>query len=242
MPSEIENAKPDKSQRTFARLAGFLFLWVIVTALGGSFVVSHIAGGGTFPETAKRIAEAERLYRVGLSTVFIATFCNILLAFALYGTLKPFSSLLAQLAMIFSLADSFLGLVVRMSSFVRLQLYTSSLAAGAPSAEALSGLMGRIASATESLGGISFGVSLLLFFYLFLKSRYIPRVLSLLGLFASVIWIALYFANLIFPERHALFQSMCFPPMGLAIVLTGLYLMLFAVKIELAPVAAIQAS
>ena len=69
-------------------------------------------------------------------------------------------------------------------------------------------------------------------FYLFFKSRYIPRGLSALGLFASVIWTSLYFGNLIFPEQHTLFQSICLPPMALADVLTGLYLMLFALKTE----------
>jgi hypothetical protein len=53
-----------------------------------------------------------------------------------------------------------------------------------------------------------------------------------LGLFASVIWTALYFASLVFPERHALLQCICFPPMALAEVVTGFYLMLFAVGKE----------
>jgi hypothetical protein len=56
------------------------------------------------------------------------------------------------------------------------------------------------------------------------------RVLSALGLSASVLWTGLYFANLVFPEQHALFQYICLPPMGLADVITGFYLMLFAVK------------
>jgi hypothetical protein len=53
-----------------------------------------------------------------------------------------------------------------------------------------------------------------------------------LGLFASVIWTALYLASLVFPERHALLQYICFPPMALAEVVTGFYLMLFAVGKE----------
>src|SRR5215469_6105603 len=78
--------------------------------------------------------------------------------------------------------------------------------------------------------GICFGVSSLLFFYLFFKSRYVPRILSALGLSASVIWTGLYFANLVFPEQHAVFQYICWPLMAVAEVTTGFYLMLFAVK------------
>ena len=87
--------------------------------------------------------------------------------------------------------------------------------------------MRRIADTTENLGGICFGIGSFLFFYLFFQSRYIPRALAALGLCASIIWTTLYFANLIFPEQHALFQYICFVPMVLAEVSTGFYLMLF---------------
>jgi hypothetical protein len=209
-----------------------LFLAEIILAFGSGFILDRIAGNGTFAETANRIAASEHLYRAGLSIVVIVTLSSAVLAFALYATLRPVNRLLAQLAMIFSLGDSFLAMVVRMSSFVRLHLYTSAqnAAGGTISAEALSDLIRSIAGVTENIGGISFGIGSLLFFYLFYKSRYIPRVLSALGLAASVIWTCLYFATLVFPERHGLFQYICFPPMALADVITGLYLMLFAVR------------
>jgi len=234
MRSEIEDAQADDTQRRYARLAGFLFLVEIILALGSGFILSHIAGSGTFAETAKRIAASEHLYRAALSTVVIVSLSSAVLAFALYATLKPVNRLLAQLAMIFSLGDSFLALVVRMCSFVRLHLYLAAqtVGGGTVAAETLADLIRSIAGATENIGGISFGVGSLLFFYLFFKSRYIPRALSALGLAASVLWTCLYFANLVFPERHALFQYICFPPMALADVITGLYLMLFAVRTE----------
>jgi hypothetical protein len=232
MRLEIENAEADKTQRTYARLAGFLFLGVIILALGSGFILSHVAGSGTFVETAKRIAASEHLYRAALAGAVIVSLSSALLAFALYATLKPVNSLLAQLAMIFSLGDSFLALVVRMCSFVRVHLYVSaqSVGDGTVAAQALADLMRTIADATENLGGISFGIGLLLFFYLFFKSRYIPRALSAFGLAASLIWIGGYFGRLVFTEQRELFQYICFPPMVLADVTTGLYLMLFAVK------------
>ncbi len=229
MRSENEKVEVNQSQRTYARLAGVLLLGAIVIALAGGSVLSRITGDGTFAETAARIAASERLYRVALSSVVIVTLSSALLAFALYVTLKPVNSLLAQLAMIFSLGDSFVALVVRMCSFVELHLYISAQGAGSISAEILTDLIRNIANTTENIGGISFGVGTCLFFYLFFKSRYIPRTISALGLVASVIWTGLYFANLIWPERHALFQYICLPPMALAEVVTGFYLMLFAV-------------
>jgi ABC-type spermidine/putrescine transport system permease subunit II len=57
-------------------------------------------------------------------------------------------------------------------------------------------------------------------------------VLASLGLAASFIWTVLYFASLVFPEQRGLFQYICFPPMVLADVTTGFYLLLFAVRAE----------
>ena len=228
----MERAQAGRTQRIYARLAGFLFLWSIVIALGGVLLLSQIEGNGTFTETAKRIAESERLYRVVLSSAVSVTLSGALLAFTLYVTLKPVNSLLAQLAMIFSLLDSFLSCVVRMCGFVKLNLYTSSqvVGAGTIQTQVLADLMRSIAGTTENIGGIFFGIGSLLFFYLFFKSRYIPKVLSALGLFASAIWIGLYLAKLVFPEHRAVFLYICFPPMLVADVATGFWLMLFAVK------------
>jgi hypothetical protein len=234
MPLETETPDAGKTQRAYARVAGALFLGVILFAFAGGSMLSQVAGSGTFAETAARIAASERLYRVALSAVLIASLSSTLLAFALYATLRPVNRLLALLAMIFSLEDSFLGLIVRMCGFARLHFFVSAQTPGAAplDAQAMSDLMHTIAATTESIGGICFGIGLTLFFYLFLKSRYIPRPLSALGLCASVVWTVLYFANLIFPEQRALFLDICFPPMALADVATGLYLLLFAVKHE----------
>jgi len=84
----IEDAQGERTQRIYARLAGFLLLWLIINGLGSTLLFSQIAGSGTFAETAKRIAASERLYRVALCSQVIETLCAVLLAFALYATLK----------------------------------------------------------------------------------------------------------------------------------------------------------
>jgi hypothetical protein len=232
MRLEIEDAEAHKTQRTYARLAGLLFLAGIVLAFGGGEILSRITGSGTFAEIAQRVAAGERLYRVALSIQLIATLSGALFFFALYVTLKPVSSLLAQLAMIFGLLDTPLGLLVRMCGFVRLQVYISAQRAGAETMplQGLSDLMRSIATTTENIGGIPFGIGLLLFFCLFWKSRYIPRIVSGLGLLAFAIWIAAYLAGLVFPEDRGLFLSICYPPMTIALVLTGFWLTIFTIK------------
>src|SRR5215831_2675946 len=176
MRLEIENAQADKTRRKYARLAGFLLLGVIIVALGSGFILSHAAGSGTFAETAGRIAASERLYRLALSTGVLASLSGVLLAFALYATLKSVNSLLAQLAMIFIVGDSFLGLVVRICGFVRLHLYLSAqtVVSGPDTAQALSDLRRGVGIITENTGGISFGLGRFFFFICF-SNRGISR-------------------------------------------------------------------
>lgn len=226
------NYPAERTQRIYARAAGILFLWLIISAIGGTFILSSIAGDGTFAETAKRIAASEHLYRVGLSLEVIEIFSAVVFAFALYVTVKPVNSLLAVLAMIFYLQDVFLAGVVWTCGFVRLHFYTSSqnIPSGTALSQALADLMRSIAGVTENIGGISFGIAMLLFFYLFFKSRYIPTTLSVLGLLASAVWTGLYFALLVFPEQRAAFLYVCFSLMAVADITTAFWLMLFAIK------------
>jgi len=231
MNPDIEHARA-RTQRIYARVAGILFLWLIINVVVGALIFPSIPTRGSFTDTAERIRASEHLFRLQPASLVVEFLSAAVLAFALFVTLKPVNSLLALLAMIFYLQDVFLGYVVQMCTFVTLHLYTSSqtVGAGTAPAQALVDLMRAIAGSTENIGGICFGIGLLLFFYLFFKSSYIPRVLSALDVSASVIWIVLYFARLIFPEQRAVFWLICFPLMAIALVITGVWLMLFAVK------------
>ena len=229
----MQDSSTERTQRIYARVAGFLFLWLIITGLAGALTISHIVGSGTFAETAKRVVASERLYRVALSSELIETLSALVLAFALYVALKPVDKLLAQIAMYWRLGESFIGCVGMIFSFVRLRLYSSTQpfgTLGTDQSQALVDLTRQAAGAAGNIGVICFGIGSTLFFYLFLKSTYIPRILSAFGMFASVIWTIMYFGNLIFPEHTATIQYICWALMATAEVTTGFWLMLFAVK------------
>jgi len=225
---EIEPATTQATQRTYARLAGFLFLWLIVTGIAGLALESHIAGSGSFAETAKRITASEHLYRTAICMELIETMSAALLAFALYVILKPIDSLLAQLAMYFRLGESFLGAVGVMFAFLRLHLFIGPQpnAAAIDRSEALADLLGHAGS---NISAIFFSIGSALFFYLFFKSRYIPKALSAFGVFASIVVTIMLFAILIFPEHEAAL-NFGWAPMAIAEVATGLWLMAFAGK------------
>ena len=227
----MERSPTEGTQRAYARVAGFLLLWLIITGLAGELTISHIVGSGTFAETAKRVAASERLYRLALCSELIETLSALLLAFALYVTLKPVDRLLAQLAMYWRIGESFVGCVGVIFGFVRLRLYTTpqSIATGSDQAQALVAMTRHAGSATYNISAICFSVGSMLFFYLFFKSRYISRLLSAFGVFASVVVTVICFAGLIFPVYASTLQY-GWAPMAIAEVVTGFWLMLFAIR------------
>ena len=63
----MASSETEKSQNQYARLAGFMFLFVIVVDLLGLFITARVAGSGNFAETAHKIVASEMLFRIGLS-------------------------------------------------------------------------------------------------------------------------------------------------------------------------------
>lgn len=227
----LQDSSNARTQRMYARLAGFLFLWLIITALAGLITSSHIAGSGGFAETAKRIAASERLYRLALCSELTETLSALLLAFALYAALKPVNPLLAQLAMYWRMAESLIGGVGTIFDFAKLQAYTGSQPAD--HAQTIVELTRYVGWGTYNVAALCFSIGSTLFFYLFFRSKYIPRALSAFGVFASVLVTIICFGDLIFPERAAMLRY-GWAPMAIAEIVTGFWLM-FAVRIPAYP-------
>jgi len=226
-----EDLSTDKTQRLYARVAGFMFLWLILTGLAGALTISHIVGSGTFAEKAKRVVASEQLYRIALSSELIETLSAVLLAFALYATLKPFDELLARIAMYWRLGEAFIGGVGMIVGFVKLRLYTAPQSIGGAdtgSSQTLVDLASHAGFVTYNISAIFFSVGSIIFSYLFFKSRYIPRILAGFDVFASVVVTIMCFASLIYPERAGTLQY-GWAPMAIAEVTTGVWLIVFSV-------------
>jgi Domain of unknown function (DUF4386) len=225
-----EDTSSVRTQRIYARVAGFLFLWLIITGLAGALTMSRIVGSGTFAEKAQRVAASEHLYRLALSSELIEVLSTVVLAFALYATLKPVNDLLAQLAMYWRLGEASIGGAGMILGFAKLRLYTSPTSpGGTDQAQALFDVTRHAGTASYNISAIFFSIGSILFFYLFFKSTYIPKVLSAFGVFASAVVTVMCFATLIFPEYAGTLQY-GWAPMAIAEVATGFWLM-FAVKI-----------
>jgi hypothetical protein len=220
----------ERREQSFAFLSGFLFLWLLVNGFVGGLIFPHLPADASIQGASAAFAPSERLYRLGLLSQLIETLSGVVLAFALYELLKAPAKSLGLLAMIFMLLDTFLAAVVRAAGFLRLDLYAASTSDS--SAEAMARLMQMLAEIAENIGGICYGLGLLLFFLLFLRSRYLPTLVSALGVLASTIWIVCYVAILVFPEMRSSVRFIAFVPMAIVDAATGICLVLFAITRE----------
>ena len=223
----------DKSQIRYARLAGFMYLFVDAAYLLGLYIVSGFQVTGNFAETAHRIMESELLYRIGQSSGLIGGLCTVFLAMGLYGAVKPIDNNLALLALIFRLVEATLFGVLSILSFTALKLYIGADYRHAFDANQLSVLVNLhlVSSfAGFNIAAIFFSMGSILFFYLFLKSTYIPNLLSGLGLFGSVLVPIVCFGSLMSPQ-HDNTLALGWIPVGLAEILVGFWLLIKGVNV-----------
>jgi hypothetical protein len=225
-----------------ARIAGFVYLLLIVLYMSGAFLVDHVVGAGEFAERLAHIAAGQSLYRFGLVLQLLASVFTVLLAYALYSVLKPANEGIARLAMYFRLGEAFAG-VTMLLPFATLTLqsdpkYLQSL--GAARLQAIVDLAKSADFASFNIATLFFSFGSILFFYLFLRTRYIPRVLSAFGVFASAVTLLTSLGDLIFPA-HADCIQYGWLPIFVAEIATGIWLWVRGVSIERCPVPAASA-
>jgi hypothetical protein len=215
----IERTAED-SQRAYARFAGLMFLVVLGFDIAGLIITSTVSGGGSFVETSHRIMASELLYRIGLCFALIGSLSTILLAVGLYVAVKPVDGNLAMTAMLFRIVEAAVGAVGVSVGFTVLQIRLAANHAGA-----------FYGAATE-VSAISFCLGSSIFFYLFLKSRYITRILSAWGIFASLLYLAYWFMSLILPQYATATVVYASLPILIAELSTAFWLLIVGIRIQ----------
>ena len=225
-------------QIRYARIAGFVYLLLIVLYMSGQFLIGHVIGTGDFAQRLAHIIAGQALYRVGLVLQLLASVFTVQLAYALYVVVRPVNERIARLALYFRLAEAFSG-VTAFISFGTLILqsdpkYLQSL--GMAQLETMVGLTKSVDFVSFNVATLFFSFGSILFFHLFAKTRYIPRVLSVFGVFASVVTLLTSLGNLVFPAYADMLQF-GWLPIFLAEITTGIWLLVRGVRVEPLPTA-----
>jgi hypothetical protein len=181
----------DESQRKAARVAGLIYLLTMATANFAEFYVRrHVLVHGDALQTARNIAASAPLFRLGLASDLLTLACDIALVAALYVVLKPINSNLALLAVFWRLVECSVVAVTLATDFAALLILSGADSLRALDAEqlpALARLLISMDAGGNRVAALFFGLGSTLFCYLWFKSRYIPRALAALGIFASLV-------------------------------------------------------
>lgn len=220
----ISTMTPTWSLQQAARIAGAAYLITNVTAEFNLFFVRpRLFVAGDVARTASNIAAHAQLYRVAIVMDLLTVAGCVVLNLALYELLAPVHRSLARLALLWRLVESAVYAAITMSSFVVLSVLSGADYLQAFEPRQLQALVRLFLGAKTSgfwIAMLFLGLGSAIYCYLLVRSRYIPRVLALSGVAASVLGTLGLFSYFLFPGFvMASFEAVrALPAAGLALL------------------------
>jgi hypothetical protein len=188
-----------------ARIAGFLYLIIIVCGLFGEVGVrANLIVPGDATATAGNIMASASLVRLGLASDLIAFVSDVAVAVLFYVLLRPVSKTLALVAAAFRLTGTAIY-GVNLLNYLAAALvlngdgYLNALEPGQLHALALFFL--EIHKHGYDLGLVFFGVHCLVLGYLLYRSEFFPRVLGVLMVLAAMGYLIGSLTLFLFPSQ-----------------------------------------
>ena len=204
-------AEKMNSLKMTARIAGALILVITVLApFGMLYVPSTLIAPGDAATTASNIMASEGLFRAGIASDAVVFLIELVLTVMLYVLLKPVSKTLSLVAAFARLAMAVIQGINLLNYFLVLLLLDGAgyLTVFAP--DQLHALVLLFLNAHEYVAliwGLFFGLHLFVLGYLVYKSGYIPRILGVLLIIASLCYLIQGFGNILLPKYEEIFAS-----------------------------------
>ena len=171
------------SPRIEARVAGGLWLIVIVASMVPFFIRSSMYVRGDAVATATNILASESLFRFAFVAELVAGLCYIGVTALLFGLLKPVSASVSMLAAFFGLGGVAIGAATSMNYLASLiplggDSFLKAFTTSQLQAQALMSI--RLAAQGFSLSMVFFGCHCVLMGCLIAQSSFLPRILGVL--------------------------------------------------------------
>lgn len=196
------------SNKKTARIAGLLYLLVIVFGIFAQVVRKSLIVPGDAAETANNIFASEWLFRFSFVSDLIMISCYFLLGFTLYMLFKPVNENIAMVMVVFVLVSSSVAGINMLNHFAALLLlngadYLKVFEANQLYAQVMFHLDLHTAGAfTAQIFG--WGPWLFPLGYLGYKSGYFPRILSILLIIACFGLLIEGFTYFLFPKYEVI--------------------------------------
>jgi hypothetical protein len=215
----MTNSIIDLSQRKAARVAGLLYLGLIIFGIVAQGIRESLIVSGDAAKTAENIMESESLFLFSfVSDLFMIT-CFLLLPLAFYILLKPINKNLASLVVIFVLVSvpiMFVNMMFHFSALILLSGADYLTVFGADQLNALVLFFLELYEAGVWIATIFHGLWLLPLGYLVYKSDYFPRILGTFLMLACFGFLIESFAFFLLPSSY---DAITFP--GIVFELIG---------------------
>jgi len=223
------------SVRFYARIAGFLYLIVIV---GGAFAELGVRGKlvvhGDAAATAHNILAHPMLYRTGFAVELFYCMCNVPLTVIFYNLFKVVNKPVALMMVIFDIVVNTIESVSLLGHFAPLLFLGNGHFASAFTVEqsqAAAYLSVQLFEHGFAIALALFGFDCFVMAYLIIYSKFLPRILGVLLAIEGVGYLVNSFALFLAPEL----QPRIFPyfvPTALAELALCLWLLVMGVDVE----------
>jgi hypothetical protein len=212
------------SARLHARVAGLLYLLVILAGTFAPFVVAPSSLASDPAAITARIMHSQGAYRFGGVAEIVVLACDIALAGIFYRLLGPVSRTVAMLAAFFRLVYAAINGANVTLHFAPLLVLTQM---PQPSL-ALTFMQMHLLGFDVAL--VFFGIHVALLGYLVFRSTYLPRVLGLLLMLGGAAYLANSLISLLAPGALTGRALFLLAPAGLAEIAIALWLLVVGVN------------
>src|SRR2546428_4071318 len=229
-------AVANNSQRTAAKIAGVAGLLAFALVVFGNYVLlGPLIVPRNAVDTARNILAHETQFRLALTCFIAYNIGAVVLSTALYIILAPVNRGLALAGALFRLVFAILWLIAPLNSLAALRLLgdTPYLTVFEPNRlQALARV--QIAGSFDDyyVGLPFFGLAATVCAWLWLKSKYIPRGLSIFGVIGSAWCVFCAIVYLIFPNFNKIVNDYIFDsPMALFELIVSIWLLVKGLKL-----------
>ena len=224
----VMNKQITEQQNFYARIAGINYIIVILIGICCvNFIFSKLIVPGNITDTINNISDNRSLFSIGVAFEIIMYLLVILLSGSLYITLKIIDKNLALLALLFRFGEALVGTVTTiLGGLIPILIIKSGSELSSNQLQTLITIFTDIRAAGLDVVLVFIGIGGTLFFYLFLKSKYIPKILSYWGILTYLTMLILSLSSIVIPNFPESVKMIFFIPGALFEIIIGLWLVI----------------
>ena len=221
----------DSSQRTAAKVAGIAGLLAVFLVVFGNYILLNpLIVPRNAADTARNILAHQTQYRIALTFFIAYGIGTVVLLSALYVIFAPVNRGLALTGALFRFVFVILWLIAPLNSLTALRLLGDATYLKVFEPDRLQALARvQLAGSFDDyyVGLPFFGLAATVCAYLWLKSKYIPRALSIFGVIGSAWCVFCAIVFLVFPNFNKVVNDYIFDtPMAIFELVVSVWLLI----------------